>query len=71
MGAVVPFMKGYARVVSLTDDERERLPELLFSRQLIGLVFRVCLDPKTALSAPCPRSSRPCAATARPRHTIS
>jgi len=48
--ASVPFMKGYARVVSLTDDERDRLPELLFSRQLIGRVFRVCLDPKTAVT---------------------
>lgn len=48
--AVAPFMKGYASVVSLTTDERDRLPELLFSRQLIDLVFRVCRDPKTAVS---------------------
>jgi Ser/Thr protein kinase RdoA (MazF antagonist) len=47
--AAVPFMKGYRRVVSLTDDERDRLPELLFSRQLIDVVFRVCRDPKTAV----------------------
>jgi Ser/Thr protein kinase RdoA (MazF antagonist) len=48
--AAVPFMKGYARVASLTDDERDRLPELLFSRRLIDLVFRVCRDPKTTVS---------------------
>ena len=49
--AAVPFMKGYSRVVSLTEEERQRLPELLFSRQLIDVVFRVCRDPKTAVSA--------------------
>jgi Ser/Thr protein kinase RdoA (MazF antagonist) len=48
--AAVPFMKGYSRVVSLTDDERDRLPELLFSRQLINLVFRVCREPKTVVT---------------------
>ncbi len=48
--AAVPFMKGYARRVSLTDEERDRLPGLLYSRGLIGLVFRVCLDPTTALT---------------------
>jgi Ser/Thr protein kinase RdoA (MazF antagonist) len=48
--AAVPFMKGYARVVSLTDDERDRLPGLLVSRQLIDLVFRVCRDPGTAVT---------------------
>jgi Ser/Thr protein kinase RdoA (MazF antagonist) len=46
--AALPFMKGYAKVVTLTDDERERLPGLLFSRQLIDVVFRVCRDPTTA-----------------------
>jgi Ser/Thr protein kinase RdoA (MazF antagonist) len=45
--AAAPFMKGYARVVALTDDERDRLPGLLFSRRLIDLVFRVCRDPET------------------------
>ena len=45
--AAVPFMTGYARAVSLTEEERDRLPELLFSRQLIGQVFGVCRDPKT------------------------
>lgn len=30
--AAVPFMKGYTKVVSLTDDEWDRLPGLLFSR---------------------------------------
>lgn len=44
--AAVPFMKGYTRVVSLTDEERDRLPELLFSRQLIDLVFRTCSRPQ-------------------------
>jgi Ser/Thr protein kinase RdoA (MazF antagonist) len=46
--AAVPFMKGYSRLISLTDDERKRLPELLFSRQLIDRAFRVCREPKTA-----------------------
>ena len=45
--AAVPFMKGYTRVVSLTGQERERLPGLLFSRALIDAVFRACRDPKT------------------------
>jgi Ser/Thr protein kinase RdoA (MazF antagonist) len=45
--AAVPFMKGYTRVVSLTDEERDRLAGLLFSRTLIDAVFRVCRDPKT------------------------
>jgi Ser/Thr protein kinase RdoA (MazF antagonist) len=49
--AALPFMKGYAKVVTLTDDERERLPGLLFSRQLIDTVFRVCRDPTTAGAA--------------------
>lgn len=49
--AAVPFMEGYARVVQLTDDERERLPGLLFSRRLIDLVFRVCCNPNTTVSA--------------------
>jgi Ser/Thr protein kinase RdoA (MazF antagonist) len=44
--AAVPFMKGYARVISLTDDERDRLAGLLFSRMLIDAVFRTCRDPK-------------------------
>ena len=46
--AAVPFMKGYTKRVALTDDERDRLPALLFSRRLIDLVFRVCRDPATA-----------------------
>ena len=49
--AAVPFMKGYARKVSLTDEERDRLSELLYSRQLISLVFRTCRDPKTFVTA--------------------
>jgi Ser/Thr protein kinase RdoA (MazF antagonist) len=48
--AAKPFMKGYARVVDLTAEERDRLPELLFSRQLIDLVFRVCRDPTTTVA---------------------
>jgi sigma54-dependent transcription regulator len=45
--AAVPFMRGYARKVSLIDEERDRLAGLLFSRALIDAVFRVCRDPKT------------------------
>lgn len=50
--AAVPFLKGYARRITLTDDERERLPALLFSRQLIDLAFRTCRDPTTVVTAP-------------------
>jgi Ser/Thr protein kinase RdoA (MazF antagonist) len=46
--AAVPFMKGYIREVDLTEEERDRLAGLLFSRAIIDIVFRVCLDPKTA-----------------------
>jgi Ser/Thr protein kinase RdoA (MazF antagonist) len=46
--AAVPFMKGYTKMVSLTEDEWERLGELLFSRRLIDGAFRVCRDPKQA-----------------------
>ncbi len=49
--AAVPFMKGYARVVSLTQEERDRLAGLLFSRGLVDMVFRVCRDPRTAPAA--------------------
>jgi Ser/Thr protein kinase RdoA (MazF antagonist) len=49
--AAVPFMRGYASVVTLTEEERERLAGLLFSRALINTVFRVCRDPKTASAA--------------------
>jgi hypothetical protein len=38
-------------VVSFTDEERDRLPALLFSRQLIDVVFRACRDPVTAVAA--------------------
>ena len=48
--AAVPFLKGYTRVVALTDEERNRLAGLLFSRTLIDAVFRLCRDPKTAPS---------------------
>jgi Ser/Thr protein kinase RdoA (MazF antagonist) len=43
--AAGPFMKGYARIVSLTDEERDRLAGLLFSRSLIDAVFRACREP--------------------------
>jgi Ser/Thr protein kinase RdoA (MazF antagonist) len=49
--AAAPFLKGYARRVTLTDDERHRLPELLFSRQLIDLAFRICRDPTMTVNA--------------------
>jgi Ser/Thr protein kinase RdoA (MazF antagonist) len=48
--AAMPFMKGYARVASLTEEEHERLAGLLFSRALINAVFRLCRDPKTVLA---------------------
>lgn len=47
--AAVPFIKGYARRISLTDDECDRLAGLLFSRQLIDLAFGVCQDPSTTV----------------------
>jgi Ser/Thr protein kinase RdoA (MazF antagonist) len=47
--AAKPFLKGYARYVELTDEERERLAGILFSRQLIDHAFRLCRGPgKTA-----------------------
>ena len=49
--AAVPFLKGYARRVTLTRDERDRLAGLLFSRQLIDVVFRVCRDPEKAAAS--------------------
>jgi Ser/Thr protein kinase RdoA (MazF antagonist) len=48
--AAVPFMKGYTRKITLTGQERDRLAGLLFSRQLIDLVFRVCSDPESAVT---------------------
>jgi hypothetical protein len=47
--AAVPFMKGYSSKATLTEGERDRLGGLLFSRQLIDLVFRVCRDPESAV----------------------
>jgi Ser/Thr protein kinase RdoA (MazF antagonist) len=47
--AAVPFLKGYSRRVSLTDDERDRLAGLLFSRALIDVAFSVCRDPSTTV----------------------
>jgi Ser/Thr protein kinase RdoA (MazF antagonist) len=49
--AAVPFLKGYARVIDLEESELDHLAELLFSRGLMSLVFRVCLDPATAPAA--------------------
>lgn len=49
--AAAPFLKGYSRVVSLTEAERDRLPGLLFSRALTHLVFRACHDPATVIAA--------------------
>jgi Ser/Thr protein kinase RdoA (MazF antagonist) len=49
--AAAPFLKGYTRRVTLTGEERTRMPDLLFSRQLIDLAFRVGRDPATAASA--------------------
>jgi len=49
--AAAPFLKGYTKVVDLTNEERERLPGLLLSRQLIGLAFRVCRQPETMAAA--------------------
>jgi Ser/Thr protein kinase RdoA (MazF antagonist) len=46
--AAAPFMRAYARRITLTEDERDRLAGLIFSRTLIDAVFRVCRDPKTA-----------------------
>lgn len=43
--AAVPFMKGYNRLVALTQEERERLPGLIYGRGLIDLAFRFCRDP--------------------------
>jgi Ser/Thr protein kinase RdoA (MazF antagonist) len=46
--AAKPFLNGYTRHAELTDEEKERLPGLIFSRQLIDLAFRVCREPETA-----------------------
>jgi Ser/Thr protein kinase RdoA (MazF antagonist) len=43
--AAAPFLRGYSKVVTLTDEEWDRLGGLLFSRQLIRLAFRFCRDP--------------------------
>lgn len=49
--AAVPFMKGYFRVATLTDEERDRLAAVLFSRQLIDHVFRICREPGTVATS--------------------
>jgi Ser/Thr protein kinase RdoA (MazF antagonist) len=43
--AAAPFLRGYTKRVSLTDDERDRLPGLIMG------VFRVCREPKTVVAA--------------------
>jgi hypothetical protein len=48
--AAKPFLRGYAHRICLTDEERERLAALLFSRRLIDQVFKVCRDPATAVA---------------------
>lgn len=37
-------------MATLTADERDRLPDLLLSRQVIDVAFRVCRDPTTAVT---------------------
>jgi Ser/Thr protein kinase RdoA (MazF antagonist) len=49
--AAKPFLKGYQRFADLTDDERQRLAGLLFSRMLIDAVVRVCHEPAGATSS--------------------
>ena len=49
--AARPFMSGYAEEIALTEEERGRLPELLFTRSLIDLCFRVCLKPETTTAS--------------------
>lgn len=49
--AAASFLKGYAKSVSLTAEERARLSGLLFSRGLIDRTFRVCRNPDTAPAA--------------------
>lgn len=43
-----PFLRGYARFIELNEDERRRLPDLLMTRALIDVTFRLCLNPETA-----------------------
>lgn len=49
--AAAPFLRGYSREVSLTEDELDRLAGLLLSRALIDVAFRACLDPENVPSA--------------------
>jgi Ser/Thr protein kinase RdoA (MazF antagonist) len=39
------FMRGYARSVELDDEERSRAADLLTTRALIDMAFRVCREP--------------------------
>ena len=38
-------MRGYAASIELDADERRRAPDLLMTRALIDIAFRVCLEP--------------------------
>jgi hypothetical protein len=39
------FMRGYAASIELDADERRRAADLLTTRALIDIAFRVCLEP--------------------------
>ena len=39
------FMRGYAASIELDAEERRRAPDLLMTRALIDMAFRVCLEP--------------------------
>ena len=40
-----PFMRGYANSVELDAEERRRAPEVVMTRALIDITFRVCREP--------------------------
>lgn len=64
--AAKPFLKGYSRVATLTDDERDRLPDLLLSRQLIDVASASAATRQPP--SPRPRNSHHCVATHRRKH---
>jgi hypothetical protein len=41
------FMRGYATAVELDAEERRRAPDVLMTRALIDIAFRVCCEPGT------------------------
>jgi Ser/Thr protein kinase RdoA (MazF antagonist) len=45
--AGAPFMRGYAAMVELDAEERRRAPDILMTRALIDIAFRVCREPAT------------------------